>query len=334
MLDIQHFTKNKNKISYTLKKAYDIGLSDSDPENSYESMKRINKMKNYITSKNLSKQIVYSECNLDFKEFVPNLTKKYNFNNLFESITVQYLIDDMVIDDMMNCFLNEMMERKKIIFINLCIYNYNTERCEFDESVHGTSIILIPNYKKKSKYNLYYVNSHGQDMKDAKEFHIILTQKRCKVYKFNDIIDFLFLEKYVKYLNNYCKTCSILYEKNSNYNYMGANLQGGDSHGFCFAFPYLIYHHMCKYYNKKLTKNNTTISSFKTLLLNGKINIAVHSCFIDYLKINFTKENLSNIDLLDDTVVKMDYRFVKKLGNTFVSYITQPYFNINRLRSI
>ena len=46
MKSIEQFTKNKNKISYTLKKAYDIGLSDSDPENRYESMRRMEKMKN------------------------------------------------------------------------------------------------------------------------------------------------------------------------------------------------------------------------------------------------------------------------------------------------
>ena len=331
MKSIEQFTTNKNKISYTLKKAYDIGLSDSDPENRYESMRRMEKMKNTLSSTSLSNNIVYSECNIDFMEIIPNLNNSNVLTELFESMTVQYLMDDMVADDMMSCFLQEMMERNKIIFVNLCIYNYNTERCDYDESVHGTTIVLIPT---GNSYKLYYINSHGQDIKDAKEFHIILTQKRCKVFRFNDIIDFIFLEKYVKFLNNSIKNSNITYENNSKYNYMGANLQGGDSHGFCFAFPYLIYHHMCKYYNKRITKNNTTIPSFKTLLLNNDINIAIHSCFIDYLKIPFTHKNLNDIDLLDNTVVKMDYRFVKTIGNTFVSYITQPYFKISEERSI
>ena len=33
MKDLLKFSNNKNKISYTLKKAYDIGFADSNPYN-------------------------------------------------------------------------------------------------------------------------------------------------------------------------------------------------------------------------------------------------------------------------------------------------------------
>ena len=91
----------------------------------------------------------------------------------------------------------------------VCINNYNTERCEEEESVHGTSMIFIPH---KNKYYLYYINSHGLDMKDYNEFHIIKTKSRCKVLKYDNVIDFIFLERLTNYFNTKCGD-KIVYKK-------------------------------------------------------------------------------------------------------------------------
>ena len=66
------------------------------------------------------------------------------------------------------------------------------------------------------------------------------------------MIDFIFLKRFADYFN--MKHNNILnYEKDKHYNYWGANFQGGDNHGICFVFPYIIYYNLCKYYTQKRT---------------------------------------------------------------------------------
>ena len=312
--------KNKNKISYTLQKAYDMGFSDSDAYCRYKSLKILQKMKTHITTPYMNNKIVYSEINIDFMQIIPYLNNISRMNEIIENFTVQYLFNKKVMDDMFEDYLIEQMQKKKLIFINVCIYNYNTERCEEDEAVHGTTMIFMPN---KEKYDLYYINSHGYDMKDSKEFHIIKTKTRCKIFKYNNVIDFIFLKRFVDYFN--MKHDNILnYEKDKHYNYWGANFQGGDTHGICFVFPYIFYYNMCKYYTqKKELLDGTIVDKFSTLMLSGNINRLVHSCFVEFMN---GIDDIDNTDAIDNMVVKMGYRFIKKVSNSFMSYISQPCF--------
>jgi len=312
--------KNKNKISYTLKKAYDMGFSDSDTDNRHDCLKTLQKMKNQESSSYMRNKIVYAEINIDFMHIIPYLNNILRMNEIIENVTVQYLFNKEVIDDMFEDYLIEQMEKKKLIFVNVCIYNYNTERCEEDEAVHGTTMIFMPN---KEKYDLYYINSHGYDMKDSKEFHIIKTKTRCKIFKYNNVIDFIFLKRFTDYFN--MKHNNILnYKKDKHYNYWGANFQGGDSHGICFVFPYIIYYNLCKYYTqKKELLDGTIVDKFRTLMINGNINVLVHSCFVEFMK---NMKNINDTDAIDNMVVKMDYRFIKKVSNCFIEYISQPCF--------
>lgn len=320
MKGLYEFMKNKNRISYTLQKAYDMGFSDSDAYCRYKSLKKLQKMKTHITTTYMNNKIVYSEINIDFMQIIPYLNNISRMNEIIENFTVQYLFNKKVMDDMFEDYLIEQMQKKKLIFINVCIYNYNTERCDEDEAVHGTTMIFVPN---KEKYDLYYINSHGYDMKDSKEFHIIKTKTRCKIFKYNNVIDFIFLKRFADYFN--MKHDNILnYEKDKHYNYWGANFQGGDTHGICFVFPYIFYYNMCKYYTqKKELLDGTIVDKFSTLMLSGNINRLVHSCFVEFMN---GIDDIDNTDAIDNMVVKMGYRFIKKVSNSFISYISQPCF--------
>lgn len=316
MKDLYQFINNKNKISYTLKKAYDIGFADSNPYNK-KHLAIFHKMKSAITNTYMRNKIVYTEANIDFMNIIPYINDATRMNEIISNMTIQYYRNGHVVYDMMEDYLLEQMGRKKIIFINVCINNYNTERCEEDESVHGTSMIFMPH---KNKYHLYYINSHGLDMKDYNKFHIIKTKSRCKVFKYNNVIDFIFLEKLTDYFNTKCGD-KIVYKKDKIHNYWGANFQGGDSHGICFVFPYLIFYNLCKHYTeKKELLNGLVVDKFKKLLLDGNINRLVHSCFVDFMK---DVPDIDNTNMIDDLVVKLDYRFIKKVSNCFVAYISQ-----------
>ena len=131
-----------------------MGFSDSDTDNRHDCLKTLQKMKNKITSPYMRNKIVYAEINIDFMHIIPYLNNNLRMNEIIENITVQYLFNKEVMDDMFEDYLVEQMAKKKLIFVNVCIYNYNTERCEEDEAVHGTTMIFMPN---KEKYNLYYI---------------------------------------------------------------------------------------------------------------------------------------------------------------------------------
>ena len=320
MKDLLEFINNKNKIAYTLKKAYDLGFSDSDMEDRETTLNIIKKMQKLNATSYFNRKITYAEMCIDFMNIIPNLSNDNRLIDIFENLTIQYLVRNSQMDDMFLEFIKDEIKKKSIIFINLCILNYNTERCEEDEAVHGTTIILLPH---NGSYKLFYINSHGQDMKDNMEFHIIKTTRRCKDFKHKNVIDFIFLEKLINYIN-LTQDLNIIYEKNKYHNFWGANFQGGDSHGICFVFPYLMFYNLCKYITeKKALLNGEIVDNFKHLLLSGNINRMVHSCFIDFMK---KIDDVDNTDKIDDMVVEMDYRFIKKVSNCFIAYISQSCF--------
>ena len=196
MKELLEFINNKNKIAYTLKKAYDLGFSDSDMEDRETTLNIIKKMQKLNTTAYYNRKITYAEMCIDFMNIIPNLSNDNRLIDIFDNLTIQYLVRNSQMDDMFLDFIKDEIKKKSIIFINLCILNYNTERCEEDEAVHGTTMIFIPH---KESYKLFYINSHGQDMKDNMEFHIIKTKRRCKVFKHKDVIDFIFLKKLVEF---------------------------------------------------------------------------------------------------------------------------------------
>jgi hypothetical protein len=321
--DLYQFMKNKNKISYTFKKAYDLGFSNSssDVDDNKNPLSMIQKMKFAISNTYMRNKLAYADVNIDFMNIIPYLNNIERMNEIISSITIQYLRNNVFMEDMMEDYLIEQMQVKKIIFINLCIYNYNTERCTEEEAVHGTSIIFIP---IKDKYHLYYINSHGYDMKDSMEFHIIKTKSRCKVFKYNNVLDFIFLERFTNYFNMNYGSNKLIYKKDKVHNYWGANFQGGDNHGICFVFPYIIFYNLCKYYTqKKALLDGSSLDTFKNLMLNGNINTMIHTCFVDFMD---NIDDIYNTDAIDDMVVKLDYRFIKKISNCFIAYISQSYF--------
>lgn len=321
MKELYQFLNNKNKISYTLNKAYDLGFASAGDNNETKCLHRIDKMKASVTNSYMADKILYTDVNIDFMDIIPYSNNIDQLNEVISNITTQYLVDGCVVDDMLGDYLIEQMDNQKIIFINLCINRYNNDRCEEEDSIHGTSMIFIPH---KDKYNVYYINSHGNDMKTSTEFHIIKTKTRSKVLKLGTPIDFIFLESFVKYMNTKYDN-RLVY--NISHNYFGANLQSGDNHGICFVFPYLIFYNLCKYYTqKKELFEGSYIDNFETLLVNGNIKTLVHSCLIDFIDTLDTIEKIDDTNTIDDIIVKLDYRFIKKVSNAFVAYVSQSCF--------
>jgi hypothetical protein len=87
MKDLYQFINNKNKISYTLKKAYDIGFADSNLYNK-KHLAIIHKMKSAITNTYMRNKIVYTEANIDFMNIIPYLndaSSRFRYTSLGSS---------------------------------------------------------------------------------------------------------------------------------------------------------------------------------------------------------------------------------------------------------
>ena len=235
--------------------------------------------------------------------------------------------------------LNDLCKQRKIIFINFGIEGYFVNRYAYDNyAIHGTCAILIPN---ENDYNMYYINSHGQDVLYNTNFETVKTQTRINTIKFTHPVDCVVIKEICNYMKiNH--NINIHYDSTEKYNYYGVNLQEGDDHGVCYIFPIVIYYYFGMYFaeRKALNVNGKIryVKSFQNLLKNNELDLMVHTCFVDFdteinkilfnsLRKKKTEKNCAaTIELLTKSVNNSKFRFVKNITNTIISFISQAYF--------
>lgn len=204
-----------------------------------------------------------------------------------------------------NTFLKlmEYMEQNKTIFIIIDINNYYIIP-EINPDKVGRKVINTPQMHSvcaifqpidKHNYNVFYINSHGCGVRDEKVFETSVSNTRVKSHKFNNHINYVFMNKFVtnlqKCLNQYYinplfkGTIKLKYNKTAKHNYYGCNLQNGDYYGVCYIFPLIIWYYFNKYYNKCrfVGKRKTRqIPQVAHLLANKQLDLFVKMCFIDF----------------------------------------------------
>ena len=183
--------------------------------------------------------------------------------------------------------LNE-MEKGKTIYIvfNLTNYGLVFGKDENWYAHHCTTAILFPN--EENVYDFFYINSHGEDMLLTNYFDIRISQKRTKRLKYNEPIDLIWIKAYISHFRQILKIYStndiqLRYNTTKTHNYYGPNLQSGDGHGICFAFPLIIWYYLVKFYERPRicdTLSQECTPSVKKLLYQRNINTFVISCFI------------------------------------------------------
>ncbi len=81
---------------------------------------------------------------------------------------------------------------------------------------------------------------------------------------------------------------NIVYDGTKRHNYYGPNLQCGDDHGVCFAFPLIIWYYLSNFYTReRILKDNTSrviIPPFEVLLDQKELITLVNSCFTVFHK--------------------------------------------------
>ena len=331
MLPIQTFLKTQNKLSYILNKAFNVGLSAPTPNISNQTLHRLRKIG---FNKYMGRKLEYMSVYIDFNDLVPNLSNSNKLHKEFSKIMTHFCVDKDkdIYEQSFGDRLSDLCEERKIIFINMGIDKYFVDRSEkTNYAVHGVCAILVPRYG--SGYDMYYINSHGNDMNDTSFYQTVKTRTRLNRIDFKQPVDCLVMKALTNYLNKEYEL-EITYDSSIKHNYFGPNLQNGDEHGICFAFPIVIYCYFGLHFTEKkaLTMNDKTIYivPFKQLLKNGQIDLMVSSCFSDFDKtINKILFELNgekiNLDLLSDCIEKSRFRFVKKVTNTIVSFMSQGY---------
>ena len=337
MIPFKNFINKRSKFEDIFRISDQIGIDSTDcvsPSN-----KILHLLKRTSFEKNMARKLSYIVADINFKEFCKSIINENEEDYIDENVCVGYwkgryntLIYDMLLEKLV-----EDMGNRKIIFININCKEYCLDRKDVDGyCAHGTCAMLIP---VKNKYNMFYMNPHGEVMKKNTYYETIISRTRTKKMTFNgDIIDCLIMKTIVNYCNKKHNS-NIIYDYTNKHNYYGVNLQEEDNHGVCFIFPSIIYYYFAKYYTQKrelcIKDKVKTIPSFNEMLTSGNFNLAIHSCFTDFNK-NYKKTVFKHIDnqdthtqLVEKLIKCLDkskWHFLKNMTNSMVSFINQDYF--------
>lgn len=337
MIPFNNFINKRSRFEDIFRISDQIGIDSTEcvsPAN-----KILHLLKRTSFDKKMARKLSYIIADINFKELCESIKNDDSDQYISKNVCAAYCHGryNTIIDDMLADKLAEDIADRKIIFININCEEYCLDREEEDGyCAHGTCAMLVPG---KNKYDLFYMNPHGEVMKKYTYFETIITRTRAKKLDFNgDIIDCLVMKTIVNYCNNKHNT-NIQYDYTHKHNYYGVNLQEEDNHGVCFIFPSIIYYYFAKYYTQKrelLIKNQIkTIPSFKDMLASGSFNLAIHSCFTDFNKnyelivfkhIDSPETHTDLVEKLIKCLDKSKWHFLKNMTNAMVSFINQDYF--------
>ena len=149
----------------------------------------------------------------------------------------------------------------KMVFVFLDFHNY----VPYDDDVitaadkyetHATALLFYPSEPRR--YSAYHFNPHGQS-----GAYINAYTKCTSVRRRHQVVLDTGLDRYViraligslnKHLRDVGATHScIAYSRTKAHNYVGPNLQAGDSQGVCYVFPTIFLLEICKNYNTVYT---------------------------------------------------------------------------------
>lgn len=219
-------------------------------------------------------------------------------------------------------YIINMINKTKRIFMNVDIYGYgHTDGEEHKYDTHSVMVILIP---VENNYKAIIINPHGRDI--TYNYEVVYSSRRVKKVYYKDGLDANFMNLFVGYLNQNLKKRSqtkVLFENTNKYIYNGVNLQSGDSRGYCYLFPFVMFHYFRYYYNDLRILN--TVEKYRdsyTLLKNGDLDEFIASCLIDYCKPYKEKiieiggaSNIKNYyEDFENIIYKQDYRLFKNMA--------------------
>ena len=336
---------NKGKIANVIAKASRMKM-DADQTSTY-SHKTCLEIRDRFFTPAMKKNTVLLQSCLYLGNILPRTGKKeYISDDILSTIDCgRYTIENnekIHNEEYLHLNIKAYQQQRKIIFIMFGYMDYFVYPYEDGHGhvAHSVCAILIP---RKDHYACYYINSHGQDMKKTDFYQWIVSKYRVKRISYTKPVDIVFMENMVRYWNSLSTESDmhIRYTGDSEYTYLGPDLQAGDIHGVCFMFPQIIWYYFGRYYHKIHTIQNDSIKyripTGKKLMKHGNLDLFIISCFADFCpqyEKNMTQQwthlhrhqYLINYTSLQDMIEKRQTRFLKPILRALTNFIAQDYF--------
>jgi hypothetical protein len=330
MKSFTSYTGNKNKLGYILKKADRLGFTCMDADNI--AFKTLYSVKQQCFDKRVSNKFEYMSIKLDFVECMYFMNDKKKMDEWFCEHDCQITNEDFEV-----YYVNfvEQFEyfadNNKIIYVFIDLDGYGVDEEEEEHySCHSCCGIFMPIGNNKYKFN--YVNPHGEVMKTTDYLEHRLSSTRTKKIQFKEPVDVILMRSFIDFINDRTDDyITVHYRGNELDTYYGVNLQSGDDHGICFVVPFILFYRLGVNYYTQFDNKNDMFSSASRLLKENRIIDFVHYSFMDFnqefkdIMIN-TVCGKERLGLLEQSLEKMGYRFIKDTTNTLVSFIGQSYF--------
>jgi len=289
----------------------------------------------HFSSREIANNMCMIDCPIYLKPIMTMLEKNISpiecFNDMLGGTAVfenqEYIYKDVFIFEA----IAEAMKKNQFIYLTFGFEDYDVDNIKGinEYCAHSTCALLIPN---KKKYDCYYMNVHGRDMKETNYYKKIVTNKRCQVYHYKKPLDVKFMEAFCVSFNTTNNT-KINYNHTYRYNYLGTNFQSGDGYGVCFIFPFIMFHYIGQYLTRpryfEVDGVYTYIESGLQLLKKGRLAYFVECMFADFSP-NY-KKIICNKDItyttkrehLETFVIKNAGHFLKDIAAPMVSFMLQ-----------
>ena len=329
---ISRYNRKKTRISNVLSRACNGKFMHIN--NNFRSLISMKIIEQHFSSREITNNMCVIDCPIYLKSIMTLLQTgilpvEY-FNDMLGGTAVfenhEYIWKEIFIFEA----IAEAMKKKHFIYLTFGFEDYDVDNIDGVNEYcgHSTCALLIPN---KKKYDCYYMNVHGRDMKETNYYKKIVTNKRCQVFHYKESLDTIFMKAFCDSFNKSNNT-KINYNNTYRYNYLGTNLQSGDGYGVCFIFPFIMFHYICNYLTRPRyfkINNNTHIESGIQLLKKGRLGFFVECMFADfspnYKKIICEKDitYTTKREHLETFVIKNSGNFLKDITAPMVSFMMQ-----------
>jgi hypothetical protein len=339
------------KLDSYMRKVDDLKMNSLQTDT--EAHRRCNVARDMLFSSQLKENLIILQIPIHLKDILPtNAIEKIPHHILadigcgrYQKESHEYVhTTEYLSSNIQYCVAN-----KKVVFIMFGLQEYCADpgvhsinrKKQLEYSTHSTCLILLP---FDDKYQAFYINSHGRDMDDTDLYKRIASSKRTHNVTFDMPAELLFVRELIDYWNGLLdfndKKINIEWDTTEKFTYLDTNLQCGDIHGMCFAFPQILLHTLGTNFDSTREFNTTwgkvTLDSSNNLLKNGELRIFVKSAFMEFDKkyekyfieeLLDLKKRPNDIDGLQSILQMQRTLFIKKVVASIADYLSQISFH-------
>lgn len=144
----------------------------------------------------------------------------------------------------------ESIEENRIVFVLLGLDEYSVDTAPCGQrqkpASHAVCALAWAPQKESGTIRLHLLNSHGEDSTDHCEFERYITRRRVRTFGLRRCLDAEVMASIGAAVEGQSRgRYTVDYAPGPTHNYLGPNLQQGDSVGICFVYPLLFFEFLC-----------------------------------------------------------------------------------------